>query len=251
VEAKKPTRHKQRQPTLSVPQRGRATPSRIRSPRHTAPGDSTNISAPRPQAGATKTIHINVSFSSFSQSPGFQKIIARVRHLLSTKKAVSIVSIAVVVIVGSLVVGSSIRQHNLANKTASNDPNKIVENLEYQTVLPSGESISALGGWKRVSPPGSGPVYAYIDAIDGIAISVSQQPLPKSFEGHSDSQVAELAKKFNATTKIDASGTTVYLGTSAKGPQSVILTKNGLLILIKSQGKIEDSSWATYATALN
>lgn len=99
-----------------------------------------------------------------------------------------------------------------------------------------------------MSPPDNDPVFAYTDSIDGIKISVSQQPLPS---GMDDAQVAELAKKYNATTKLELSQPVVYIGASAKGPQSVIFTKNKLLVLIKSQGKISDEAWTNYIKSLN
>lgn len=119
----------------------------------------------------------------------------------------------------------------------------------FQTVLPKGVSIHDLGGWKRVSPPSSDPVFAYNDTIDNTPVSVSEQELPKGLDSNPD-QVAELAKKFNATTVIDVDGTKVYIGTSAKGPQSVIFTKKRLLILIKSQKVIDNTSWTTYIKSL-
>lgn len=128
--------------------------------------------------------------------------------------------------------------------------NKDLNDPGYQTVIPDGKSIDQLGGWKRVSPPKTEPVYAYSDTLDSVSISVSQQPLPKTFEGDPRDQVAELAKRFNATDEIDANGTKVYVGTSAKGPQSAIFTKNGLLVLIKSQQKIDDKAWAFYVESL-
>lgn len=122
--------------------------------------------------------------------------------------------------------------------------------VTYRTVLPAGKSIDDLGGWKRVSPPEGDPVYAYADTIDGVAVSVSQQPLPRSIKESTDEWVANLAKKFNATNRISADGNSVYIGTSAKGPQSVIFRVDELLILIKSDSKIQDQSWATYARSL-
>lgn len=121
---------------------------------------------------------------------------------------------------------------------------------DYKTVAPYNKSSQELGGWKRVSPPDQDPVFAYSDTLKGVSISVSQQPLPSSFRTNTKEKVAELAKKFNATNKIDAFGTPAYIGTSAKGPQSVILTKSSLLIMIKSQGKIPDQSWAEYIQSL-
>lgn len=121
---------------------------------------------------------------------------------------------------------------------------------DYTTVLPEGKSVVTLGGWQRVSPPEGDPVYAYTDKIEGVSVTVSQQPMPDKFHRNTNSQVEKLAKGYNATEKIDADGTTVYVGTSAKGPQSVILTKDDLLILIKSQKKVSNDAWKNYVDSL-
>lgn len=126
----------------------------------------------------------------------------------------------------------------------------IIDNPGYSTVLPAGKSISDLGGWRRVSPVSSSPVYAYNDSIDDIAISISEQPLPDSFKDDIDSHVAELAKSDNATNVVKTSNTTLYIGLSAKGPQSVYFSKNNLLILIKSEKQIKNAAWSSYAASL-
>lgn len=118
------------------------------------------------------------------------------------------------------------------------------------TALPSGKSVEELGGWKRVSPPEADPVFAYSDTINAVPVSVSQQQLPRSLGGNTANHVAEMAKQFNANTILDAGGTDVYIGTSAKGPQSVIFTKNDVLILIKSQEKIDNPYWIEYIRSL-
>lgn len=141
-------------------------------------------------------------------------------------------------------------QHNAASKQATQAAAERVENLEYQTVLPAGKTISELGGWQRISPPDGAPVFAYGDSIENIPINVSQQPLPDAMRANPIAQIADLAEKFNATNKVSAGDTTIYIGTSAKGPQSVVLTKNNLLILMKSEQKIADGDWATYAASL-
>jgi len=74
--------------------------------------------------------------------------------------------------------------------------------------------------------------------------------LPASFKNNVDTQVGEVAKKFNATTQFQANDTKVYIGTSAKGPQSLIFTKNNTLVLIKSLQKVEDKSWVAYINSL-
>jgi hypothetical protein len=130
-------------------------------------------------------------------------------------------------------------------------PNKQIVSPSYPTVLPESSSIESLGGWKKISPPEAEAVYAYSDSLESVDITVSEQPLPKSFKNDIDSQLADLAKKFNAGDQLETSNATTYIGTSANGPQSVIVTKKNLLILIKSQKKIEDSSWIRYINSLN
>lgn len=143
----------------------------------------------------------------------------------------------------ALVVVIAIISQILAQRDAS-DPS-------FQTVLPSGQSITSLGGWHRVTPPGQDPVFAYSDTIDSVPVSVSEQPLPDAFKRDVPSAVADLAKQYNATVKLKADDTVVYVGTSAKGPQSTILTKHNLLILIKSKSQIDNSSWTDYVSSLN
>jgi len=121
----------------------------------------------------------------------------------------------------------------------------------YLTVLPQGKTIATLGGWQRVSPTDSDPVYAFADSINGTGITVSEQPLPASFKDDVDAQIAALAKGYDATDQITAGDTTVYIGTNAKGPQSVILTKDNLLILIKSQDTLSNGDWKNYISSLH
>jgi hypothetical protein len=120
----------------------------------------------------------------------------------------------------------------------------------YATILPKGKSIGSLGGWYKVSPPGRDPVYAYVDKIGSIEVDVSEQPLPDAFKANTAGKVAELAQNFNAAEKLNADGMTVYIGTSAKGPQSLIFTKSNLLILIKSSSIVTNDQWIQYVSSL-
>jgi hypothetical protein len=207
-------------------------------------------------SGGEKTINIKIQFAQLPKIPHavkrvvvpHKKAVSRLRRTLTTKRGMAL-SIVAVALVGSLSVGALIHQHNQTSQH-SNSSSGIIENLEYQTILPNGKSIGQLGGWKRVSPPDKTPVYAYVDSLAGTGISISEQPLPNDTKAATTDQIADIAKKFNATTKLDVAGTTAYLGTSAKGPQSVIFSKNGLLVLIKSQQEIDNSSWIAYIESL-
>lgn len=122
---------------------------------------------------------------------------------------------------------------------------------EYDTVLPTGKTINNFGGWTRVSPSTADPVYAYVDTVAGSPIRVSQQPLPDGFEEDTAEQVSSLAQDLGANKVLNVGETIVYIGTSAKGPQSIVLTKNKLLILIRSSVVIANSDWAAYISSLN
>lgn len=218
---------------------------------HTVKKASTKESGPSSQ----KTINIHIDFGVLARIkwPTKTGLVARIKTLFSSRKRIG-VAVFAIVIMGTIGITSAVaREQRVAEiEDTQNTADEIIENLEYQTVLPESKSITQLGGWKRVSPPDSEPVYAYSDKIGDTSISVSQQPLPESFKKDGiDSEVADLAKKFNATTTFDADTTTAYIGTSAKGPQSVIFTKNSLLILIKSQAKIDEPSWIRYVKSLN
>lgn len=121
---------------------------------------------------------------------------------------------------------------------------------DYPVFTPNGASIDTFGGWTRVSPPDRDAVYAYTDTLGGAHITVSQQPLPDGFNEDTDAQVEQLAVGYSATEHLTVNGTTVYLGTSAKGPQSVIFTKSKTLILIKSSGRLSNAVWSSYISSL-
>jgi hypothetical protein len=211
---------------------------------------STNASARSP----LHTTLIGPTSSTLPPATTSQKKPIEVKQVVFTKKVLVFTTIGLVLIgiTGYYVVGLFNQPATPpANLTKKSTTNSSSETPKYRTVSPKGKSVEELGGWRRVSPPKGEPVFAYTDAINNIPINVSQQPLPEAFKTGTDTQVAELAKKFNATTKIDADGTTVYIGTSAKGPQSAILAKSDVLILIKSQQKVEDASWIEYIKSLN
>ena len=161
------------------------------------------------------------------------------RRLHLTRKKVIISAAIIILLVITLIAAMP-----------KNEPEPVTDGPDYTTILPEGKSVVTLGGWQRVSPPENDAVYAYTDEIDDVSITVSQQPIPAKFGRNASSQVEKLAKGYNATDKITADKTAVYIGTSAKGPQSVILAKDDLLILIKSQKKISNDAWKKYVESL-
>lgn len=146
------------------------------------------------------------------------------------------------------------RPTQVANNT-DNEKTDITQVLkqgtpEYQTVSPTNKKINDLGGWTRISPNNTDPVYAYADKIGDVTINVSQQPLPETFKINTEQQIENLSQGTNALEKIAVGNIIVHIGTSAKGQQSVIFTENGLLILIKSNAPIASDQWIKYINSL-
>ncbi len=124
------------------------------------------------------------------------------------------------------------------------------EKPTFPTVVPADKTIEELGGWTRISPENRDAVYAFADTLNKIPIRVSEQKLPNGFAGNIDEKVKELSAGFNADKKLDVDGITAYIGTSVKGPQSVIFAKNNLLVLIVSDQKIGNDYWTAYISSL-
>ncbi|HSW66657.1 MAG TPA: hypothetical protein VLI54_05970 [Bacillota bacterium] len=121
------------------------------------------------------------------------------------------------------------------------------EKPEFTTILPANKTIEDLGGWGRVSPPSSDPVFAYSDQLGGVHIVVSEQQMPDSFSGSIDSHVRQVAKQFGSTKKIQSrGGITAYTGTASNGAGSVIFAKKQLLVLIRSTSLVNELSWGDY-----
>lgn len=173
--------------------------------------------------------------------------------LAKHSKRNKIIAVASVIAIISVTSGFYIKNKFFDPKV---DPNKVTiqsmaaKKPEYKTIIPSNKTIVELGGWKRISPPDRSAVFAYVDKIDGVQINVSEQPLPEEFKENTVTQVELLAKGFKADEKVTVGSTEVFIGTSIKGPQSVIFAKNDLLILIKSTAKIDSKSWAAYIGSL-
>lgn len=154
------------------------------------------------------------------------------KYLFTTAIALILAGVIIIVIAAT--------HHTPKPATAGQTPS-------YAVIVPKNSSVS----WQRVSPSSSAPVYAYADTINGVDATVSEQPLPASFQSDPSGQIANLAQGYNATDTITAGETKVYIGTSANGPQSVIFTKNNLLVLIKSQANISNKAWTAYINSLS
>jgi hypothetical protein len=203
-----------------------------------------------PPKSKTKTVEVKIAVPTFTGLLAFA----------SAKKRLSQVPRKVLIVTGALGVIAIIwlvgRQTIINSPPANSVPDTSKAGSlqrgtpDYPTILPANKTIEQLGGWTRVSPPDRNPVFAYVDKIGNIQINVSQQPLPAGFEVESDGQIEQLAAGYKANEKITVGTTSVHIGTSVKGPQSVIFSKDKLLVLIKSSAKVSNNDWAGYVNSL-
>jgi len=198
---------------------------------------------------------IKLTFLRLFKFPLYKKVASKIPQTSRRTKIVTGATLIVLVALASgyfVFINHSTKTSNVSNDTKTTTTKPVLTHglPGYSTILPTNKNINDLGGWTRISPPKSDPVYAYTDKIGKVSIIVSQQLLPDNFKSNTTYQIEQLALSFNATEKITVGGITVYIGTSAEGPQSVIFSKNNLLILIKSDSKIDNDQWAKYVNSL-
>ncbi len=159
-----------------------------------------------------------------------------------SRKTTIIIGLIIIAMAGLLF--GLLRVNALNNDGTGMNPN-------FDPVLPEGKTIEQLDGWQKLTPPNGGTsYYAYNDTLAGVSIIVSQQVLPGKIKNNPDNEMADIARATNLTVKFNAGDTVAYLGKNAKGPQSVIFTKDGLLFNIKSWSEIQNADWIGYINAL-
>ncbi len=121
--------------------------------------------------------------------------------------------------------------------------------IAFKPLLPNGKSEETTASKTALDGQGR-PIYTFTDKIGNTDLTITEQPLPESLKGETDSKMEKMAKDLYLTDVINASNPKAYLGTSVKGPQTVIFTKNDLLVFIQSQSKIDKDQWSDYVTRL-
>ena len=218
-------------------------------PRHSGPSKN----GARKTAPDKKVIELRLHVPRLQAKKVFRNLLGRIRRL--SKRQRLILGLLAVFITAGIVFGIWRLQQSSSLPATTTTPTNPLEQLQkgtpdYPTLLPSGKSADDLGGWTRISPPEREAVYAYVDTINSVPVSVSQQPLPPTFKNDPETKVRDLALAQNADKSLDAGSKKLYIGTSKNGPQSVIFHTDTLLILIKSSSTIPDDAWKTYVDSL-
>lgn len=103
---------------------------------------------------------------------------------------------------------------------------------------------------QQVKFDGEKKVAQFPDKVGDTTVVVSQQQLPDNFKSDPENEVKKLAEGFSATDVLTGGDQIAYLGTSAKGAQTVVLQKNGLLIFLFSTESIGKDVWSDYIATL-
>lgn len=220
------------------------------SNRPTAPDKTSGLS--KNKNPSNKTIEIRLHLPRFKRLPVIGAIAKRLRRTSRKQRLIMLIAV-LVVSAGIFFTAQRLRQsEQIATATTPSNPLEQLQKgtPDYPTLLPEGKSAEDLGGWTRISPPERDPVYAYVDTIASVPVSVSQQPLPPTFKADPDAKVRDLALAQGADKTISAGSKKIYIGTSKNGPQSVIFNTDTLLVLIKSSALVPDEEWKKYVESL-
>lgn len=130
---------------------------------------------------------------------------------------------------------------------------RIASNLKkpnFTPIVPAGKSqLADLGSESSFNATKDS--YTFNDLLLGLPIQVSEQPLPSGYSS-SASVVAALAKDINAGQTVNFKDGVAYLNSdSSTGKQTLVLSKDNLLIFIQSLNVIDINSWANYINSLN
>lgn len=192
---------------------------------------------------------LNIHFSNLKKIK-----IADFRQKKYYLSASMVVALVMLMSFAALVTNKQVVKTTKVLGTTNNNSSKKTlprENPKFKILLPSGDQKNIISDIVRSTPNNVAPGYRYFDDINGSTISVTQQQLPESFKADVASKVAAMAKDFQANNVIKINDNIVYHGINEKTKQqSLIFTKNNLLVFIISEKKLSDDDWAGYITSL-
>lgn len=163
----------------------------------------------------------------------------------------SIVGVMVLLVVGKFTFlgGSSSGGQTAVQGETTQESIELNATTDFEIIIPNFRTKEQLS-IAKVSPPGAPAAYAYLDVIGDDEVQVTQQELPEVFKTNQEKEFEEFALGFAADQRIDGEGFTAYVGTSERGPQSVVAIKNERLVLIKSTKVIDNQLWSQYMVSL-
>lgn len=163
----------------------------------------------------------------------------RKQHL---KKTLALTAVVAVLLISWLI-------FNRPNKVTPTQLNgEQVQTPTFATLEPDDDITKTKSG--AIAFDASRNVASYTDSIADIGITLSQQPMPEDFKSDTAGKLLAFAANINANEKIEARGTEIYIGTSVKGPQTVVFIKDDKLFFIGADSKLPYDQLQSYIEAL-
>jgi hypothetical protein len=151
--------------------------------------------------------------------------------------------------------GAQAEKQTVATATDSeervSDDNQVSEDqLPFEPLFPEGVDRSSLKTVVRKSPSGS--VIFTVQQFDGNnEIQITEQEMPENFLGQEATEIEKMAKELQAVSVIQIDENKIYHGLSENtGVQTLITSKNELLIFIRSNVPQSDDYWMSYYLSL-
>jgi hypothetical protein len=215
------------------------------------PGQPTVPPAHEPLQKATNTpntpgISIHIALPKLKKPTLSKKLPKLPKNLTYKKAGIGASALVLVVAVGVIALQTRDSKGEKTGNTGVLGTASQKPTFEYSLPTGAGHEVKA----ESVRYDAQRKVVNFTDSIGGVTITISQQPLPDKFKENTDEEVKKLAESFSANEVLSTANPTAYLGTSAKGPQTVIFSKKGLLVFIQSTKEIDNHDWAEYITNL-
>jgi|GEM_PF-3386157 hypothetical protein len=92
----------------------------------------------------------------------------------------------------------------------------------------------------------------YTDTLDGTNFTVTQQLVSEELAQGGDQQVENLARALPvpAESVLQIDDTTIFVGVSEQNRQTLLFTKENVLIFINTEGLIDEATWVGYVSSL-
>jgi hypothetical protein len=212
-------------------------------------GPNTSLEPPTETHPRTHNALINPTLQSKPTNKKAVSFALKVIQLPPFKqfRIVSIAVILAIIFVSSVVLIIVSSNHNTHTEKSSHAAAQ-AKKPSFSPLVPSGESqLSDLSGGAYDSAHNS---YTYDDLYLGVPIRVSEQPIPTD-KSNSSSTVARVAASLHATSTINTDSGLAYLTANGTyGKQTIVFSKNNLLIFIQSSDIVEPAAWSTYIDSL-
>jgi hypothetical protein len=194
------------------------------------------------QADTATTMPRALNVSLTIGMPDFRQLQGRIKRL-PWKRIVRVATIGIAVIALLAVSNAWLQGRHRAADHAVNASTPTYAPLQSQT--PARQHATEPAHYDSQKQ-----LYLFHDNYHGVAITVSQQPMPASVQPGKN-KLADIAQSIGATEKIETIHDDVfYTKPDTSGAQRLVFTNGQTLVFITSQGSLSNKEWVDYVQNL-